>query len=181
MDGPGTPLGCAWEALPYLDRIWRLSQLSGEARTSLLDMHRAGVLEEGDLSAATLRSLFSSGLGEEATTKVLSDFCDLASEGHRCTDAAASAAQPGVPLHAQLQRQRGWKDGAMLALLQGRQVTRCWPCVPLTPRYRADSHASLAHCTCSGCAPTPQLGHLAALQLTAPLNATLLRLADSPD
>jgi hypothetical protein len=90
-------LGPSWEGMPYLDRIWSLPQLPWAARTRLLEMHQAGVLEEGDLSAATLRSLNNSGLGREAMEQVLSDFRGLASSAqHGAPGAAAGAAQHGA-------------------------------------------------------------------------------------
>jgi hypothetical protein len=133
-DLPDVALGHSWEALPYLDKIWSLPRLPWEARTRLLEMHRAGVLEEGDLVPSTLRRLNSSRLGCEAAEKVLSRFLSFASATRRhTTGPTAGTAQQG-----EVQRLlSGWKNTALLILLQGTQVravVACCDAAALHPR-----------------------------------------------
>jgi hypothetical protein len=116
----GVTLGCSWEALPYLDRIWSLPQLPWAARTLLLDMHQAGVLDENDLSLATMRSLNGSGLGGEVLVKMVQDFWALAIAAQHAT-AGTSQQQ------ARLQPSPAWKNRTLLELVQGRQVRRWGP------------------------------------------------------
>jgi hypothetical protein len=141
---PDTTTGGSWETLPYLDRVWRLPQLPWAARTRLLEMHQAGVLEEGDLSLAALRSLNISGHGGEVMEKVLLDFWDLATSGQhsipgtagaaRTANAAgtAGAAEQGTLRPAQPQHSPGWKNDTLLELLRGRRVRQWWPAVALS-------------------------------------------------
>jgi hypothetical protein len=90
---PDVTLGSSWEALPYLDRIWSLPRLSWEAQARLLEMHQAGVIDEGDLSPATLRSLNNSRLGCEPMDKVMSRCWNFASASQHSTGLTAGTAQ----------------------------------------------------------------------------------------
>jgi hypothetical protein len=75
-----TPSEEAWEGLPYLDRIWSCRQLPWRERSRLLEMHRAGLLAEGELTLTTLRALDSSGLDGAAMRTVLVDFWEVLSK-----------------------------------------------------------------------------------------------------
>jgi hypothetical protein len=131
-------MGSSWEELPYLDRIWALPRLAWPERTQLLEMHKAGVLNENELSVAALRALDSSQIGGEAMEKVMSDYRGVTGTAQQATARTAAAAATGSTAQhrtaqhrtaqhrtAQLphiQRSRGCKNDALLQSLQGRQV-----------------------------------------------------------
>jgi hypothetical protein len=197
-DAPDVTLGRSWEELPYLDRIWRLPQLPWEARTLLLEMHQAGILEHDDLSLATLSSLASCGLGRGAMEQVLSRFWHLASAAQRSAGSATGAAQ-----HARLQRSPAWKNATLLGLLREGQVRRRWPVVSVDQLTNEDSAVeqwklgSGSRGLCGSCDLHSvhcrrnlgrhnhhwhATGHAAAHQLTAcPASQPSSHEADSPD
>jgi hypothetical protein len=104
-----TPSEEAWEWLPYLDRIWSCRQLPLRERSRLLEMHRAGLLLEGELTRATLRALNSCGLDAKAVRSVLIDFWQQ-------LKASEQGLSPSQSSHL------AWKDLKLLELLH-KEVT----------------------------------------------------------
>jgi hypothetical protein len=88
--------GSYWEDLPYLDRIWTLKQLPWQQRPQLLETHTEGILIEGDLSLAALRSLGSSGLDREAMGQVLLESWELVSARHSPHSLSICIRRPGA-------------------------------------------------------------------------------------
>jgi hypothetical protein len=90
----------------YLDRIWKCTQLSWHVRSSLLELHREGVLDHGELSDNLLSSLNSSGMYKANGLQLLDRFRRQVG----AIRARSTERHPG-----------GWKSSALLELL-GAQV-----------------------------------------------------------
>jgi hypothetical protein len=109
-----------WETQPYLDRIWHADQLHWQERAMLMEMHKAGALNEGDLHMATLRSLSSSGLHAEGMRAVLQRFWDrfAYAEGQAACSAEAknSALQELLREQVTPPRRAAWRSSRYRAV-----------------------------------------------------------------
>jgi hypothetical protein len=103
-----------WETRPYLERIWHADELHWQERAMLMEMHKAGALNEGDLHLATLRSLSSSGLHAEGMRAVLQRFWDrfAYAEGRAACSAEVKNSAPQELLREQVTppRRAAWRS-----------------------------------------------------------------------
>jgi hypothetical protein len=100
----------AWSDLRYHDRIWNAKRLPWRIRDRLLQLHRDGILNHGDLFIQTLRTLNNSGLDEHQGLQLLGSFAQQV--------AAATAQQQTT-----IRPYAVWKNELLLSLLH-QQVGR---------------------------------------------------------
>ena len=92
-----------WEDRPYLDRIWTTNAIPWLVRDRLLELHRVGVLEHGELSVDALKGLNGGGLDAAAGLQLLGSFYQRVKVDQE--------QQTGW-------RAPDWKSGLLLELLQ---------------------------------------------------------------
>jgi hypothetical protein len=71
------------DEVPYLDRIWSLLSLSWKVRERVLQLHREGVFESEELTAATLAKL--SRPDEQQGLQLLATFCSHVNDAAKQT------------------------------------------------------------------------------------------------